>query len=99
MCDDRSHVIRQQTVEAHVAKSQLGLATAKLLLPIGSKGERRMAAANSVLPRVRKRGPLLRKVAPEIHRCHLFSAVRLTPTNHSYISAPVMNTTPGWAAR
>jgi hypothetical protein len=29
-----------------------------------------MATADGVLPAVQKRSPLLRKIAPEIHRCH-----------------------------
>ena len=64
VCDDRSDVIGQQPVKAHVAKSQLGLAAAKLLLPVGSERDRRMATADGVLPAVQKLGPLLRKIAP-----------------------------------
>ncbi len=57
-------------VEAHVAKSQFGPAAAKLLLPVGSERDRRMATADGVLPAVQKLSPLLRKVAPEISCSH-----------------------------
>ena len=70
MVDDRSEIIRQQPVKAHVAKSQLGSAAAKLLLPVGPERGRRMAAADGVLPDVSKLGPLLRKIAPELHGFH-----------------------------
>ena len=64
--DDRSDIIRQQPVKAHVAKSQFGPAAAKLLLPVGSERDRRMATADGVLPAVQKLSPLLREIAPEI---------------------------------
>ena len=70
MVDDRSEIIRQQPVKAHVAKSQLGSAAAKLRLPVGPERGRRMAAADSVLPDVSKLGPLLRKIGPELHDFH-----------------------------
>ena len=70
MVDDRSEIIRQQPVEAHVAKSQLGSAAAKLLLPVGPERGWRMAAADRVLPDVSKLAPLLRKIAPELHGFH-----------------------------
>jgi len=47
-------------VKAHVAKPQLGLAPSKLLLPVGSEGDRRVATADGVLPAVQKLSPLLR---------------------------------------
>jgi hypothetical protein len=74
VCDDRPDIIRQQPVKAHVTKSQLGLATSKLLLPVGSERDRCVATADGVLPAVQKLSPLLRKIAPEIHRCHGLSA-------------------------
>ena len=49
---------------------QFGLAPAKLLLPVGSERDRRMATADGVLPAAHELSPLLRKIAPEIHRCH-----------------------------
>jgi hypothetical protein len=70
VCDGRSDIIRQQPVKAHVAKSQFGPGAAKLLLPVGSERDRRMAAADGVLPAVQKLSPLLRKIAPEIYRSH-----------------------------
>jgi len=70
MFDDRSDIIGQQPVKAHVTKSQFGLAAAKLLLPVGSERDRRMATADRVLPAVPKLSPLLRKIAPEFYFCH-----------------------------
>jgi hypothetical protein len=67
---DVSDIIGQQPVKAHVTKSQFGLAAAKLLLPVGSERDRRMATADGVLPGVQKLSPLLGKIAPEIYRCH-----------------------------
>lgn len=52
--DECAHMIGEQRMEAHVLKSQLVVATSYLRLPIGPKGERRMSAANSVLPEVRE---------------------------------------------
>jgi hypothetical protein len=57
-------------VKAHVSKSQLEVALAKLLLPIGSKRQRRMATANGMLPGMLKLSALMRKIAPEICGCH-----------------------------
>jgi hypothetical protein len=60
-------------VKADVAKSQFGLATSKLQLPVGSERGRRMAATDGMLPAVQKFSPLLRQITSELYDCHCLS--------------------------
>src|SRR5688572_2983800 len=70
MGDDRSDIVGQQPVKAHIAKSQLGVALPELPLPIGPEGEWSVAAADPVLPRVPQDVPWPRKTAPEFRSTH-----------------------------
>jgi len=68
--DDRSDIVRQQPVKPHVAKSQFSVAAAQLLLPVGSERDRRVAAADGVLPAVQKLRSWLRQIARELNGSH-----------------------------
>ena len=49
MIDERADIVGEQAVKAHVAKAQLVVAAAQLLLPIGTQRQRCMAAADDRL--------------------------------------------------
>src|SRR6266851_3953166 len=53
--NERAHVVAQQPMKTHVPETQLQMGTCEVLLPVSSQGERCVAAANRVLPRVSER--------------------------------------------
>ena len=55
MTDQRAHVVVEDAVESHVLEAQIAPRLRKLRLPVGSQGERRMAAAHAPLPGLMQR--------------------------------------------
>jgi hypothetical protein len=54
-------------MEAYMAESQLATAPAKLRLPIGAQNQRRMSAADCVLPEMGERATRLTEIASKDH--------------------------------
>lgn len=50
MTDQSAHVVREQTVKAHMLKSQLVMTPLQLRLPVSAQSYGRMIASNRVLP-------------------------------------------------
>src|SRR5215208_5450297 len=70
MADERTHVVREQAVEADVTEAQLVTAAAQLTLPVGAQGHGGVVAPDRVLPEMRERGGRLRQITIEVDNAH-----------------------------